>query len=76
MLESDLLASPPGALPLAETVQEAILGRLELLSPVARQVIEATAVRRRTDLAGGVYPPVLHPTGRLVDKTGGTTHLL
>lgn len=49
MLESDQLASPTVILPLADTVQEAILMRLEKLSPVARQVLEAAAVLE-TDL--------------------------
>ena len=39
-----MLASPPAALPLADTVQEAIGRRLERLSPVGRQVLEAAAV--------------------------------
>ncbi|MEJ2304951.1 MAG: AAA family ATPase [Anaerolineales bacterium] len=44
MLENNQIASPPEALPLPESVQEAILGRLEKLSPLARQVLEAAAV--------------------------------
>jgi predicted ATPase len=57
MLESDQLASPPETLSLAESVQEAILGRLAKLSPVARQVLEAAAV-----LAPNLDQPLLQET--------------
>jgi predicted ATPase len=40
LLENDLLVSPPADLPLPDTVQR----RLDRLSPVARQVLEAAAV--------------------------------
>jgi DNA-binding SARP family transcriptional activator len=44
LLESDLLITSPTELPLADTVQDAIQRRLDRLSPVARQVLEAAAV--------------------------------
>jgi DNA-binding SARP family transcriptional activator len=44
LLESDLLSSPPTELPLADTVQEVVGRRLDRLSSVARQVLEAAAV--------------------------------
>ena len=44
LLESGQLASPPLELPLADTVQEAIQRRLNRLSQVGRQILEAAAV--------------------------------
>jgi DNA-binding SARP family transcriptional activator/DNA replicative helicase MCM subunit Mcm2 (Cdc46/Mcm family) len=44
LLEKGQLASPPAELPLPQTVQEAIHGRLERLGSIARQVLEAAAV--------------------------------
>ncbi|MEJ2558308.1 MAG: AAA family ATPase, partial [Anaerolineae bacterium] len=57
VLESGQMASPPETLPVAESVQEAILGRLAKLSPVARQVLEAAAV-----LAPDLDQPLLQET--------------
>ena len=44
LLEDDRLADPPDQLPLAPTVQAAIQRRLERLSPLGRQMLEAAAV--------------------------------
>lgn len=44
LLEDGRLADPPDQLPLAPTVQAAIQRRLERLSPLGRQILEAAAV--------------------------------
>jgi DNA-binding SARP family transcriptional activator len=44
LIENDQLDDPPADLPLPDTIQEAISGRLSRLDSVARQVLEAAAV--------------------------------